>query len=86
MSKKIDATKEARAARLGQKNQEVLQQKRKERGLTQEQVRDILGIPERSVQAYEAGVHQAPATRLAQFAELYQCTVEELLDKNFPIK
>ena len=52
----------------------------------QEQVRDILGIPERSVQAYEAGVHQAPATRLAQFAELYQCTVEELLDKNFPIK
>jgi len=63
-----------------------LQQKRKERGLTQEQVRDILGIPERSVQAYEAGVHQAPATRLAQFAELYQCTVEELLDKNFPIK
>lgn len=68
------------------KPRSILQQKRKERGLTQEQVRDILGIPERSVQAYEAGVHQAPATRLAQFAELYQCTVEELLDKNFPIK
>ena len=63
-----------------------IEQKRKERGLTQEQVRDILGIPERSIQAYEAGVHQAPATRLAQFAELYQCKVEELLDKNFPIK
>ena len=87
MSKKIDATKEARAARLGQKNQEVFCSRRERRGgLTQEQVRDILGIPERSVQAYEAGVHQAPATRLAQFAELYQCTVEELLDKNFPIK
>lgn len=32
MSKKIDATKEARAARLGQKNQEVFCSRRERRG------------------------------------------------------
>ena len=53
---------------------------RKRTGLTQEQVADALGIPLRSLQAYEEGEYSPPFDRAVRLASLYGCSVDDFAE------
>lgn len=53
---------------------------RKKTSFTQEQVVDALGIPLRSLQAYEEGEYPPPFDRAKALAELYGCSIAAFAD------
>ena len=58
----------------------AIKRKRRSAGLTQEQVADALGIPLRSLQAYEEGEYSPPLDRAALLAELYECSIDDFTE------
>lgn len=54
---------------------------RKEKGLTQQQVADILGIKRSSYAQYETGNRQPDYSILQALADYYDCTVDYLLGR-----
>lgn len=56
-----------------------LRKKRTERGLTQRQVADSLGVEPNTVSQWESGVREPRVCQLPKLAELFGCTVDELL-------
>ena len=56
-----------------------LQSLRKERGMTQEQLAECLGVTAKTISRWETGVYLPPAEMLLALSELYGLTVNELL-------
>lgn len=52
---------------------------RKERGMTQEQLAERLGVTAKTISRWETGVYLPPAEMLLALSELYGLTVNELL-------
>lgn len=52
---------------------------REERGLTQDQVAESLGIGTEAVSRMERGITMPTVERLADLAEIYRCGIDELL-------
>ena len=55
-------------------------EKRKAVGLTQAQVAERLGITDAAVVQWEKGQTMPKGSRLKEVADLYNCTVDELLE------
>lgn len=53
---------------------------RVERGLSQTQVADHLGVAFQQVQKYETGANRVASTRLLQYGNLYGLTVAQILE------
>jgi transcriptional regulator with XRE-family HTH domain len=53
--------------------------RREERGLTQAQVAEILGIRSQAISRIERGAVLPTVSRLYEFADVYMCGVDELL-------
>lgn len=60
----------------------ALKQYRKAAGLTQLQTAHKIGISLDSIRRYESGTYEPRATELLKMAELFGCSVDELLGKN----
>lgn len=58
---------------------ENLQMLRKEKGITQEQLAEILGITNQSISKWEVGLSYPDITLLPRIAEIYSVTVDELI-------
>jgi transcriptional regulator with XRE-family HTH domain len=50
-------------------------------GLTQEQVAERLGVTPTTVQRWEAGLRETSASTLSSLADLYRCSVDEMLGR-----
>jgi len=59
---------------------------RKERGLTQQQFADILGLKQYAVANYETGRYRVPVALLPELAHVLGVTVEDLLGLQPPKK
>jgi transcriptional regulator with XRE-family HTH domain len=57
----------------------TLARRRDARGLTQEQVAEILQIGTEAVSRMERGITMPTVHRLVELAEIYQCGIDELL-------
>ncbi|EGF11070.1 helix-turn-helix domain protein [Neisseria bacilliformis ATCC BAA-1200] len=57
---------------------------RQERGLTQEQVAEILQIGNEAVSRMERGLIMPNVVRLVELAEIFQCTAADLLAESSP--
>jgi transcriptional regulator with XRE-family HTH domain len=57
----------------------ALAHRRDARGLTQEQVAEILEIGTEAVSRMERGITRPTVQRLVELAEIYQCGIDELL-------
>ena len=56
-----------------------LKQLRKEKGLTQQEVADLLGIDRRSYSAYETGVNSINAQTLIRLSRIYSASIDYML-------
>ena len=56
-----------------------LQKKRKEKGLSQEAVAELLGIKQNTLSQYENGKREPKLVVLKKMSEIMECTIEELL-------
>lgn len=63
-----------------QKIGSFLKQLRKDRGLTQEQLAEVLGVAGRTVSRWETGSNMPDLSILIQIAEYYDVEVKEILD------
>ena len=63
-----------------QKISSFLKQLRKDRGLTQEQLAEVLGVSGRTVSRWETGSNMPDLSILIQIAEYYDVEVKEILD------
>ena len=54
-------------------------QLRKQRGFTQEQLGEQIGVTNKTVSRWETGVYMPPADALMKMSELFGVTVNELL-------
>jgi len=52
---------------------------RKERGLTQEQLGDKIGVTNKTISRWEAGVYLPPADALLAISELFDVSINEIL-------
>lgn len=52
---------------------------RQERGLTQEQIAEKLGMGNEAISRIERGVAMPALVRLIEFAEIFECNISELL-------
>ncbi|MBN1891192.1 MAG: helix-turn-helix transcriptional regulator [Clostridiales bacterium] len=57
---------------------------RKRVNLTQQQVADFLGLDQTTVSRWERGRKLPRADRLPRIAELYQCSIDDLLQPYTP--
>lgn len=57
-----------------------LRELRKEKGLTQEQLAEILHVSGRTVSRWETGTNMPDLSILIQIAEFYEVEVKEILD------
>lgn len=57
-----------------------LKELRKEKGLTQEQLSEILGVSNRSISRWENGVNMPDFDLVIEIANYYEVSIEELLD------
>ncbi len=57
-----------------------LKELRSEKGLTQEQLSEILGVSNRSISRWENGVNMPDFDLVIELANYYQISIEELLD------
>lgn len=57
-----------------------LKELRMEKGLTQEQLSEILGVSNRSISRWENGVNMPDFDLVIELANYYQVSIEELLD------
>jgi len=69
-----------------QKIGRFLKDLRKERGVTQEQLAERLGVSNRSVSRWENGVTMPDFDLLIQIAKLYDVEIEEILDGERKVK
>lgn len=58
-----------------------LKELRKEKGLTQQSMADMMGITMRNYQRYEYGMINVPATTLNFFADFFGVTTDYLLGR-----
>ena len=63
--------------------QENLIRARKARGMTQEELAAMLNVSRQAVSLWDTEVRFPRVERLAEIAELYGCTVRELMDGIF---
>lgn len=56
-----------------------LRTKRLEKGLRQKDAADIIGIKQQRLSHYEHGIRQPKPFMLKKLAELYGCTIDELI-------
>ena len=56
---------------------------RKERGLTQEQLAEIINIPKITYQNYERETRKIPTDLLLELADFYNVTIDYMLDREF---
>lgn len=54
---------------------------RQEMGLTQEQIAEILGIGSEAISRIERGVAMPTLVRLIEFADVFKCSVADLMTK-----
>ena len=59
---------------------EFLKELRKEKGLTQEQVAEVLNVSDRSVSRWETGNNMPDISLLVDIAELYNVSIPEIID------
>ena len=59
---------------------EFISELRKEHGLTQKQVGDMLGITDNSVSKWERGVNAPDIYYLAPLSEMFHVSIKELLN------
>ena len=52
---------------------------RRQAGYTQQEVADRLGVTKQAVSSWEKGPKQPTPTYLAEMAEMYDCTTDDLL-------
>ncbi|OOF49554.1 helix-turn-helix domain-containing protein [Rodentibacter trehalosifermentans] len=57
---------------------------RQSKGLTQEQVAELLGIGNEAVSRIERGVAMPTLLRILEFADLFECNVADLLVQSSP--
>lgn len=57
-----------------------LKELRREKGLTQEQLSEILGVSNRSISRWENGINMPDFDLVIEIANYYQVSIEELLD------
>ncbi|NDI87615.1 helix-turn-helix domain-containing protein [Undibacterium crateris] len=60
---------------------EALSARRVSMGLSQERVAEILGISREAVSRMETGVAVPSIVRIAELAEIFECSIEELITK-----
>lgn len=60
-----------------------LKECRVERGLTQQEVADALGISRVNYTRYETGARDVPLDVLIDLASFYKCTTDELLGSGY---
>ena len=58
-----------------------IEEKRKEKGLTQQQVAEYLNVKQNTYSQYEIGVLNYPIDVLCRLADLYQVSVDYLLGR-----
>ena len=58
----------------------LLKELRSEKGLTQEQLSEMLGVSNRSISRWENGVNMPDFDLVIELANYYQISIEELLD------
>ena len=58
-----------------------LKELRREKGLTQQSMADMMGITMRNYQRYEYGMINVPATTLNFFADFFGVTTDDLLGR-----
>jgi len=63
-------------------NNEFLREIRKEKGLTQTQVANLLNIDKTSISKYEAGVHCPSLRVLVLYSRAFDISVEKFLEKS----
>lgn len=60
---------------------EKLKQLRKEKGLTQEEIANIIGVSKNTVSRYELGSREPDFETLNKLAEIFSCTTDYLLGR-----
>ncbi|MBC3935623.1 helix-turn-helix transcriptional regulator [Undibacterium sp. CY7W] len=60
---------------------EALSARRVAKGLSQERVAEILGISREAVSRMETGVAVPSIVRIAELANIFECSIEELITK-----
>lgn len=60
---------------------ENLKAKRKEKGIKQSELANILGLSIQTISGYETGYAQPQIETLIAIADFFQCTVDELLGR-----
>lgn len=56
-----------------------LRRKRTDHGMTQKQIADSLGVEPNTISQWESGAREPRVPQLVKLAELFDCTVDELL-------
>ena len=57
-----------------------LKEYRIKQNLSQEEMADKLGLTQGAIAQWELGITSPPTKKIAQVAELYGCTIEELIE------
>lgn len=60
-----------------------LRECRIERGFTQQQIAEVLGVSRVAYTHYENGDRDMPTEMIVQLADFYECMVDELLGSNY---
>lgn len=58
---------------------------RKQNDYTQAQVAELLGMPTRTYQNYEREVREADSVVLCKLADIYGCTLDDLMGRTPPV-
>ncbi len=59
----------------------ALKSARKERGLSQEEIAEAIGVTQSAVHQWEAGKSQPTIEKLVLLAKIFCCKVDDLIDK-----
>lgn len=64
---------------------ESIRKCRTSRGITQKEIAERLGIPRPFVTQIENGERKIPVERLIQLADIFGCTLDELVGRNVDV-
>lgn len=78
MNRRIEMTNE-RQQELARKLGEAIAWRRDQAGLTQEELSELLGIGNQAISRIERGAVMPTLPRLYEFAEAFECRIDELL-------
>lgn len=62
----------------------ILKEKRENIGMTQEDLGSFVGVDDRTIGLWERGVSEPKADHVVMLADIFRCSVDELVGREFP--